>query len=139
MFESDQTGLDKSGLDQYDMDQNSLHKMTGSGSMPQSNLPYMNINTSNLQSACNRAVTLCGSSNFSCIRDRNGISIIRSNHICSFLRKWSSHARLSGTFCPEQSWRNTFKCFSFNNIEIADERIQSLQWKSKASFQIDTY
>ena len=36
------------------------------------NAPLMNINTSNLQRACNRAATLCGTSNFSCIRDRSG-------------------------------------------------------------------
>ena len=36
------------------------------------NTPLMNINTSNLQRACNRAVTLCGTSNFTCIRDRSG-------------------------------------------------------------------
>ena len=54
-----------------DLDWTGLNETTGS-SQPGINTPLMNINTSNLQRACNRAVTLCGTSNFSCIRDRFG-------------------------------------------------------------------
>lgn len=71
------------------------------------NTPLMNIDTSNLQRACNRAATLCGTSNFSCIRDRSG------DKNCQFLRN------IPGYF------------LEFLNIFNTLGRIQSLQWKSK--------
>ena len=53
------------------LDRVGLNETTGP-SQRGMNTPLMNINTSNLQRACTRAVTLCGTSNFSCIRDRSG-------------------------------------------------------------------